>query len=393
MAIQVFQEKREPTYSEKLNAGMRKGRELIDQFERESQENQALKQNYGIDLAGIKDPKTREQLISGEYGLRKQNAQNQPDPQELIAHKKARDTIEKQYGPEAAQIFDAAPQGGKTEIIKHFLNLSERGMKYSDMLNQGQPKVESPPEGQESTQARMVDFDKGLNPAERARRQEARYAKNLPLYQQNDTKIQSLEHEADSLAVLEELSPKISGIERLNINPSTGSLIIPALASPEAQTFSKTVNDFTVNAKDSFGARVSNFELDRFMQRLPTLANSEEGRREIIRQMQLVNQMNILRNKAIQDVVEEYGGVRNIDYDQALRLADKRIKTPLESLKKEYRRVDKNLDNQYDKKAKEIKSKTPSGRVTLEKDGKFYHIPKNQLKKVIESNKGYKLVQ
>jgi hypothetical protein len=207
----------------------------------------------------------------------------------------------------------------------------------------------------------------------------------------NNEKKAALEHEKDSLNTLSELSPQIGGWQRLNINPQTGSLIIPAAASPEAQRFVKTVNDFTVNAKDSFGARVSNFELDRFMQRLPTLANSIEGRNQIIRQMQIINEMNLLRNEALQTVFEEHGGIRNIDYDEAERIADKMIKPSMTELKNKFIKIDKIIDKEYstaiDKKRKDL---VPSGRVMVEKDGKQYSVPKSKLEKAI--SQGYKAI-
>ena len=42
------------------------------------------------------------------------------------------------------------------------------------------------------------------------------------------------------------------GLQSLNVNPFTGSLIIPSQASPEEQTYVKIINDFTVKAKDSY---------------------------------------------------------------------------------------------------------------------------------------------
>ena len=254
-----------------------------------SEENQAANR-LGIDLSGIRDPKMREAILSSQLqGKReesnrrfqsqtKQYEQFEKGMADAIEHQhqlrleglkgqknqelndKRYNTIRDRYGKEAADFFDAAPEGGKTAIIQHLIENEHRTQGLNKKLGFGE---------QEKPQIKSIDYDKGLTPKERVKRQDQRYDRNLPLYQANQDKTVALEHEQDSLESLSELSPQISGWERLNINPQTGSLIIPALASPEAQRFVKTVNDFTVNAKDSFGARVSNFELDRFMQRLP----------------------------------------------------------------------------------------------------------------------------
>ena len=109
-------------------------------------------------------------------------------------------------------------------------------------------------------------------------------------------------------------------IERLNINWTTGDILIPALATPEMQLFVKTVNDFTVAAKDTFGARVTNFELGSFMRRLPTLANSEGGRRLILSQMKTMKQLDRLYEDSIRSVYDHYR-VQGVDRSAAERIA------------------------------------------------------------------------
>jgi len=58
--------------------------------------------------------------------------------------------------------------------------------------------------------------------------------------------------------------------------------------SPESQEYNKLVNDFTKNARDYYGARVTNFELQRFLKMLPTLQNSKAGRELILGNMRLL---------------------------------------------------------------------------------------------------------
>lgn len=377
--------RQKPTFGQKLGAGFQQAlSQYGEHAEKEkskqlmAQEDRAAEQ-MGIKLKGISDPKIRQEIVKGEYGVREKLQGQQQSPQDLKRQEDSYNIIKSQFGDEAADLFKSLPTGGQTELVKNLFEGRQRGQ---DLFS----KVD-----QQKTSFKTVDYDKGLTPKERAQRQNSRYDKNLPLYEAGEQKLHALEHEADSLATLRELSPEIQGWQRLNINPSTGSLIIPALASPEAQRFSKIVNDFTVNAKDSFGARVSNFELDRFMQRLPTLANSVEGREAIIRQMQIVNEMNLKRNKELQNVFEEHGGLRNIDYDQAQRIAEKNITPKMTELKSEYRKVERNVDKQYDKVIdKKKKDLVPPGRVMIEKDGKQFSVPKGQLKKAID--KGYKAI-
>lgn len=194
---------------------------------------------------------------------------------------------------------------------------------------------------------------------------DTRYKTNLPLFNEAVKKVKSAESEGLSIQRLQELneSDKLpKGLGRLNVNLSSGELRLPFLANPETQAFVKTINDFTTKAKDSFGARVTNFELNRFMKRLPTLLNTTEGRRTILRQMEIINQLNTLEQQGILDVFDQEGGVRKIDYDQAERKSKKSNKSAVEKLKKEFLSLDadaKSLSRAPGNKIQKVKKGTP----------------------------------
>jgi hypothetical protein len=368
--------------------GATAGQGLEEGFERSRMaEAEALKHERTLELQG------------NAQALRSQQSENK-SLFDKIKDQKRTDAIRMNFGDRAAELYESAPEGGKTAIINSLLEARQRGLNFDELLGNNEQEIQSPQnelnkqrsleenELKEKPSIKAIDYDKGLTPKERVRRQEERYSKNLPIYQASQAKIQGIEAEKDALNILSELSPQIKGWQKLNINPSTGELIIPALASPEAQRFVKTINDFTTKAKDSYGARVSNFELDRFMKRLPTLANSPEGRTQIIRQMQIINNINAARELALDQVIDEHGGIRNIDFDQAERMADKVSRPMITDLKKEFTQIDNRLDKQYDKKINETKKNLLApGRVMLEKDGKKYSVPQNQVKKAL--SKGY----
>src|SRR5690606_32286898 len=106
----------------------------------------------------------------------------------------------------------------------------------------------------------------------------------------------------------------------------------------ETQSFIKTLQDFTVAAKDSFGARVTNFELDQFMRRLPQLLNSPEGRDLIIQQMKLVNEADKLESQSIINTLQHYG-TGNIETSQLTSIADRYREKPKEELRKKMKNL------------------------------------------------------
>ncbi len=285
-------------------------------------------------------------------------------------------------------LYDAAPVGGKTKIVGDILESNQRSQKPAELGSD------------------LKDYDTGLTPSERVKRQDQRYTTQTPLLNKNSTLIHGLENEGLSIGLLNELNESGlvgQGAHNLNINPKTGELLIPKAATPEEQLFVKTVNDFTVKAKDSFGARVTNFELDRFMQRLPTLANSEEGRRLILRQMSIINEINALEAKEIQKVFDQYG-VRNIDYADAENIARRNIadqkedfeegeltKQQKEDLRKEYLYLEQLAKKEDAETIKNIHSKTQPGYVPMRRpDGVIRQFPEKNVPNLEE--KGFKRV-
>lgn len=150
------------------------------------------------------------------------------------------------------------------------------------------------------------------------------YKTNLPVYKEaidNMTKFESEIRSLDQMSEINKRDKLPKGLGRLNINWGTGEIRVPFLANTDTQRFAKLVNDFTTKAKDSYGARVTNFELERFLKRLPTLANSKEGRKQIIEQMSIMNELNLLREKTLKEVYDEHG-LGGIDFQKANILAD-----------------------------------------------------------------------
>lgn len=313
----------------------------------------------------------RKQIIDRDKAM---NAQIK-DQQDQERRRKASESLRKGGATEQQiDLYEAASVGGQTQIMKDILEDIERKKTPTGLIADD-----------------LVDMDKGLTPKERVDRQEKRFTTQTPLVTKNSEALNGLESEERSIDLLSELdkSGKVGeGIHNLNINPFEGSLIIPKAGTAEEQLFVKTVNDFTVKAKDSFGARVTNFELDRFMQRLPTLANSKEGRQLIMRQMKIVNQINQLEKRAIQRVFDRYG-VRNIDYAEAENIARQEINGQKEELRAEYLDLESVARKEEMEVVNNVKSRVKEGYTAMRKpDGTIKQFPTKNVPNLEE--KGYK---
>jgi hypothetical protein len=384
--------------SENLGQGfgnlMQRG-EKLKQIEEENK----WAEKMGMDLKGIKNPEMRQKIMIEQL---KGISEKEKIKQEKFEDENSYSQIKQTFGKKFADIWKAAPTGGRTELLKQGLDAKIRGDDLERMLegvelpqeSKQQNIVESDIEDFEEPspkKEKQIDFDKGTTPKERITRQDKRYSQNLPLFQESQKKKIAQEMIGDEIEILQDLSSQIGVMERFNINPKTGDILIPALASPEAQRFLKTVNDFTIQAKDSYGSRVTNFDLANFMRRLPTLANSEEGRRQILQQMKIINDVNILRENALHDIIDEYGGIRNIDYDKAQTLAEKKSNKEISELKKQFKDIGSQQERIYNEHVKGIKAKAPKGMVTIEtEDGEMGYIPANEVKTAMK--KGAKIL-
>lgn len=317
--------------------------------------------------------------------LQKETQKQQAKAQKAVADKAEEKATEErqtallqQAGATPAQIaaYKVAPVGGQTKVI--------------DTVVQNQTRTQVP---KLFESGEVQDFDQGLTANQRVKRQDQRFTVQTPLVVENNKSLHALESEGQSIELLEQLtdSGKVGqGLHNLNINPKTGELFVPKLATPEEQLFVKTVNDFTVKAKDSFGARVTNFELDKFMQRLPTLANSEEGRKLIMRQMRLVNEANQLEKRAIQGVFDKYG-VRNIDYADAENIARQQIKTRADEIKKEYFNYEELAKKEDAELISNIRKNVQEGYTALRKpDGQIKQYPNKNVQNLLD--KGFKRI-
>ncbi len=264
--------------------------------------------------------------------------------QQGLIEKQIQQLTDQGFNPQEARLYALLTTGGQTELAKQVLDRMVRGGQQLPGIGGAPAAVEG--EGVQEP----VSIDAGTTAAERISREDKRYSTNLPLYQATSKKVEGNETEGIAIQRLETLneSEKLpSGLARWNIKitgDDQGELRFPWLATPETQAFIKTINDFTVKAKDSFGSRVTNFELQRFMKRLPGLLNSQEGRRVVLRQMSIINEMNTLHNQGILDEIEGAGGVRKIDYDQAERRAKHKNKKRIGELKKEYIKLESGID-------------------------------------------------
>jgi len=176
------------------------------------------------------------------------------------------------------------------------------------------------------------------------------------------------------------------GVARLLVNPQTGEVHPEAqlfgLVNKETQQFAKTIRDFLVDAKNYFGARVTNFDVGAFNARLPGLLNTEDGRRLIVQQMKLMEELEIVREKELDQALKHYG--RNATYSDIQKVVDEKI------IDKEAKLIEKvnNVNKASDYLDLMVKNPKYKDSILMQSpEGKFKAVPKDKL---IDANaRGY----
>jgi|GEM_PF-2768015 hypothetical protein len=104
-------------------------------------------------------------------------------------------------------------------------------------------------------------------------------------------------------------------------------LDIPALlGSPESEAYIKSTQQFLGNARQVYGGRVTNFELEQFMKSIATLENTPKGRKIILEQMKNLAQAKIARYNAMEKILADNKGVPPFDLNEQIeRVAGKKL--------------------------------------------------------------------
>jgi len=188
------------------------------------------------------------------------------------------------------------------------------------------------------------------------------------------------QHKSESLTIrqlkaLNDSDKLPSGKTKIfQINPKTGNLWIPVAANAETQLFVKNINRFLSNAQQFFGGRVTNFEVEQYKQGLPNLANSPEGRRLILEQMAIENELKQLDEQSIKETIGKFG-TRGIDPTEAQIIAEQWKQKKEQKLLERFDRVSLTATIFVEKK------NTPQGHILIEVNGKRGYVPESEISK------------
>lgn len=139
------------------------------------------------------------------------------------------------------------------------------------------------------------------------------------------------------------------------------------LLGPNAEEYKKLSNLILNSAKSVFGSRLTDRDVALFMQRIPTLVNTPEGRAEILRDLKMTNELaNKEADIAIQ-IEKENNDLLPASFNRKL---EKRMKPVLHDFKKEFLKSAKPKEIRTAKTLEEFKNVSQGQIATNKKTGK-----------------------
>lgn len=387
-----------PSSAQKLSAGVGRGLELGSQLmgqyeQRQELENQrkAVESLMGPEVSRL-PPELQKLYI--DSGL-KQKQKEKSLAGESEAESANYDMLKKTFGEKFADIWKAAPTGGKTELLKSGIDAKTRGEDLNKLLSSYDlsgisPEDQTIPDniqqvkgGKIPKEFKWPDFSKrplGITPKDWVGEKKTWRKENAPIFESTRTKLKNNIRDSLEIKQLDKLnkSKKLpQGFERFLINPETGDFYSLAQAanqsSPEAQEWIKITSRFQNRAKDAFGSRVTNFDLASYMKQFPGLLNTSEGRSRIIRMMNVNNKMDQLYDSALDQVYKKYG-LSGIPQEKADELSKKLIESETQRLEDEYLHLDEL--NQMEEKTENLSGKMID---VMGPDGQEYEIDESEI--------------
>lgn len=312
------------------------------QRSQQEQENREIQQRLGVDLTGVTDPDQRKAImVEALKGRRPLNPLQ--EAQKNLAEAR---TKQAQGQTELFQnLFGGTPQNIGQQLAR-----AGSPRESFDKQPQQQPDIRNPQTWSDDQLRKVSSFagqpgEMGIvgNMAKQeldARREEkkVRTAKEKEFFKFNEPKLAEV---AETERNLDLENARYNRLGELFSDQSKfPSSLTAALFSkdgqlndlaysqltPEAQEAIKLIIDSTSNIKDTYGARVTNFDLQTYLKKLPSLLNTPEGKMRVLRDLQIMNRLNAMHAKGIQEIFNESGGTDKISFSEAQKRYKKKFR-------------------------------------------------------------------
>lgn len=329
---------RKPSFSERLSLGIGRGLDMGNQMMQQQQQKQALQQ-LGIDPSVLSLPEQGQAAyFKSKFAPEKpmtplQISQQKLNEERLRASQSQQSIYSKLFGGgDQEQMSPEQGFGDQQDQMQQQNQMQPFDLKNvpEEKLRQGAAFAGQP--GEMGVVGNMFKSEQ----ERREKQDKLRTDKEKQYFKVNEPKVMEL---SDTLNKLEMEQSRYDRLGQLFSEPEkfpsalTAALfskdgqlndIVYSQLTPEAQEAIKLIIDSTSNIKDTYGARVTNFDLQTYLKKLPGLMNTTEGKMRVLRDLQIMNKLNQLHASGIQDIFDEEGGTDKIPYSTAEKLYKKK---------------------------------------------------------------------
>lgn len=196
------------------------------------------------------------------------------------------------------------PQQAKTvlEQIRHEENLEHKNRKLSSEEHRELDK-----ETKEEYD-KIVDFEKATKFSEKriARMEHLIEKGSLPIAALHNTFKELSEHGIGGEV------PVLGGVFKAvsRLAGGLGRALQKNVTSRDSEEFEKLTADFVKDAKQFFGNRVTQDQVKLFLETIPSLSQTDHGKRAVIRNMKIMNEAAHINYQTMKDILAENGGKR-----------------------------------------------------------------------------------
>jgi hypothetical protein len=275
---------------------------------------------------GRNNPKAQQMIVSNIFQEEQKKAQVAKDEalrnflgqeptqeNQMVTAQKPLD----QLSPNQTQV----PQAGENNLQQQGLQKQEQ---ISPVMKENlEPKVISPQNELKKykeafkrgliTHDQLRDYEKALD-----KKQAAIDKETFPLYDEINKESKAAKDNIKRLSDLEVLVKKgdladpivAAAFDTLAHGLWGVGINLKSLLSADSQEFEKISTDFVKNAKQYFGARLTDTDLRTFLQTVPTLSMSDEAKRRVIENMRYFANAASLKGKIMNDIIQKNGGER-----------------------------------------------------------------------------------
>ena len=191
-------------------------------------------------------------------------------------------------------------------------------------------------------------------------------------------------HIDEQARAAKELDPVLDQMERLIKSKKLTNPIIAKLADkfgflglldPSSQQFQGLSVGFLSNAKNIFGARLTNLDVQTYLDKIPRLAQTDSGKQVMIDNFRTLGEASKVRNNIKNQILKENKGIPPLDLEQQV---DEKAMSELDKLAEKFNK------SFYES------SRTASGKILMRhRNGTLGEVPEDKVKSAIE--KGYQL--